>query len=208
MKNLFLDFIQNWIIAVCKEESEILDAQKFWASAICIVFDRALDNEENMIFPDKNLIKFCSNNLKIPFFVRVRFWHFWEAEIAENFWANWILESFKTENSLEKNLKQENFCIPIISEIKSFEDLKENQKNYLLLWNVWSWDIWFLAKTYKNFLKKSNLNIFLWWGFSSPSDIKIINQIKKPRWFFIWTSIFEIFDTEIFFTDFISEQKK
>jgi pyridoxal biosynthesis lyase PdxS len=134
MKDFVLKLIQNGVVAVCEDLNEALEAEDFWASAVLLVSERWGDLDSATAMPNEDLISSAVSQLKIPVFCRVRFGHFWEAEIAQSYWVSAILESVQTEESLEEALNHKDFEAPIISEIQSVEDFKEWQENYLLIW--------------------------------------------------------------------------
>jgi len=198
MKSYILDLIENWVIAVCETFEEAKDSENSWASAVLLVSCRWWDLDDVEVTPSKQLIKEAVLNLEIPVFVRVRFWHFWEAYIAEELWANAIIESLKWDESLDKALNIKHYQIPIISEITSYKDVKKWQENYLLLWDWATWNLVPLTDSLKVYKERyTDKNIFVWGWIWNPADIKILSKIWWIKWYFIWTAMFDVWELEV-----------
>lgn len=204
MNNYILDLIENGVIAVCETVEEAKQAEDFWASAILLVFSRWWwESNEVEVFPSESLIKECVLSLEVPVFVRVRFWHFWEAEIAEKLWVSAIIESLRWNESLDKALVSTKYKVPIVSEIASVNELKRWQDNYLLVWDFATWNLVKLTDSLKEFRRNSDKKIFVWWWIGNPADIKILSKIWGVKWYFIWTAMFDVEDFETW--DYIKE---
>ena len=197
-KDYILNLIENLVIAVCENFEEAEQAEKAWVSAVLLVFQRWWDPTDIEVFPIENDIKKSVWNLKIPVFIRVRYWHFWEADIAQSLWVSAILEAEMWSEYLKKSLNQNNYNIPIISEIYSIKDLKSSQKNYLLLWDYATWDLIKLVNSLKELRNGFNLKVFIWGWIWNPADIKVLAEIWWIRWYFIWTAMFDVEEFEIF----------
>jgi len=204
MKDFVLKLIQNGVVAVCEDLDEALEAQEYWASAVLLVAERGGDLDSSSLMPSEEFLASAVSELKIPVFVRVRYWHFWEAEIVQSYWAAAILESIKTDNSLEKVLNHWDFSIPIISEINSVEDFQKDQNNYLLLWEYATWNVIPLLEKLKEWKNKTNLNIFVGGGISNPADIKLIKELWAVSGYFIWTALFDVYESRDYLKDVIS----
>jgi len=206
-KQFILDLIENWIVAVCETKQEAMLTEKLWASAILLVNHRW--EWKNYSSPNSELILDITSSLQIPIFVRVRHWHFAEAQIAQEAWADAIIESFYEKNWIKNSIKKEDFIIPIISEIKKIEEIKDkdeiNWSFFLLLWEYWSWNIVPLVKKINKWNIKKYWKIFAWWWIASPADLKLLDK-KKVKWFFIWTALFH-FNTKDYFQEAISLTK-
>lgn len=200
-KDFVLKLIQGWIIAVCETYDEAKLAYESWAIWILIVSHRW--EWEDHTSPNWEIISECVENINIPIFVRIRFWHYAEWKIAEEAWASGILEWIKTEEWLKESINNERFHIPIIREINEVSELKSfKNKNwlfYLLLWDFSSWNVAPILEKLEKFDSKKYWKIFIWWWISSPADIELIPR-EKIAWYFIWTALF-YFDTKKYFKE-------
>jgi len=202
-KNFIINFLQNWIIAVCENLEEAIYAHEKWASWILLVKERWGEHEDVFVIPDENLIKNVLNSVNIPVFVRIKFWHFWEAKICEELWVDWIVEWFQNENSLKEKLNENDFKPVVISEIFDIEKIWESNKNILILWDYASWNFNSIKEKFSEIDKKflENKKIFLWWWISSAADLDVLQNIWDIKWFFVWSAIFDL-DSKEFFEDY------
>jgi len=203
MKNFVIEFVKKWIIAVCENFEEAIYARKKWAWWILLVKKRGSDLDDVFIMPNEDLIVDVLNEVQIPVFVRVKFWHFWEAKICEELWADWIIEAFQDEKSLEDRLNEEEFSIPVISEIFDIKKIQDSSKNVLILGDYATWNFSSISEKFKK-IPKDFLewkNIFLWWWISSVADLDVLKGIWDIHWFFVWSAIFDVEEKE-FFEDF------
>ena len=214
-KNFIINFIQNWIIAVCENFDDAVYAWEKWASWILLVKWRWGEFDDVFIMPDEDLIREVLDKVDIPIFVRVKFWHFWEAKICEELWADGILESCQNANSLDKKLNEEDFKFPIISEIFDTEKILDLNENILILWDYATGNFNSIKEKFSKIEKKISKqekiffyekNIFLWWWISSVADLEILKNIWKISGFFIWSAIFDL-DSREFFEDYWEYKK-
>lgn len=203
MKNSYiLRLLHNWLIAVCETLEEAKLCQKSWASWILLVEHRWKWTTHQA--PKWELIMQCKDSLTIPILVRVRHWHYKEAEIAEEFGADIIVESFKEDESIQNQINPEEIWIPIIKEYLSAESVNSSPyswHNILLLWDYWWWKIWKLLSQLEQVDISNKWQIFVWWWISSPADIILL---KNAWWcsFFVWTALF-YYNTLEFISEFI-----
>lgn len=200
-KDFILQLIQGWIIAVCETFDEAKLSYECWASWILLVSHRWEGDEH--VSPGWDVISECVENIDIPIIVRIRFWHFAEANIAQESWASAILESIKIDWWLKDSLCDNDFEIPIIREINDLSELKNNKnKNwlqYLLLWDFSSWNIAPLLDKLDKWNVKKYWRVFVWWWISSSADLELLPK-EKVAWYFIWTALF-YFDTKKYFKE-------
>lgn len=227
-KNFIINFLQNWIIAVCENLEEAVYAWEKWASWILLVKERGWEEDDVFVIADEEIIQEVLKTVQIPVLVRVKFWHFWEAKICEELWVDWIVEWFQTENSLKEKLDENEFNFVIISEVFDAEKILDSNKNILILGdyatgNFNSIKENFLScgkkfsKSWKNFWEEKNPpgdtlllcdspNIFLWWWISSVADLDVLQWIWNVKWFFIGSAIFDL-DSREFFEDYWEYKK-
>lgn len=206
-KQFVLDLIENWIVTVCENKQEAMLVEWFWASAILLVNHRW--KWKTFSSPNYDMINDIVSSISIPVFVRIRHWHFAEAEIAEKAWAKAIVEALREENGMQEPINKEDFQIPIISEIQNLDLIKDsNEKNwayFLLLWDFWSWNVVSLIEKMKKWDLDKYWKVFIWWWVSSPADLQLINK-NIAKWYFIWTALF-YFETEKYFQEVIENFK-
>ena len=202
-KQFVLNLIENWIIAVCENKQEAILVESLWASAVLLVEHRW--KWETYSAPNAQMITEVISSISIPVFVRVRHWHFAEAEIAQRAWAKAIVEAIREIGAIASSIKKDDFDIPIISEIWEVKDNDKLKANnwafYLILWDYWSWNIVPLTKKLKKWDTQKYWKVFIWWWISSPADLELIDK-DKVKWYFIWTALF-YFDTEQYFEEVI-----
>jgi len=212
MKNFVVNFLNNWIVAVCENIEEAIYAWEKWASGLLLVKERWGEHEDVFVMPDENFIKQVLEEVQVPVFVRVKFWHFWEAKICEELWVDWILEAFQVENSLKEKLNPEDFEFPIISEVFNPEKISEANKDILILWDYATWDFNSIKEKFAHCLEVAEKlpygwerNVFLWWWVSSVADLDVLKYIWPNwlliKWFFVWSAIFDL-ETDEFFEDY------
>lgn len=191
MNSFTLDLIQNWIIGVVENLEEAVEAQNSWVSAVVFVYERAWELGSPNVLVSSKVLKEAVSILRIPVFARVRFGHKPEAELVESFWVDWILEAENTPDSLENPLKQEDFWIPVISEISSLKFIRKWQSNYLILWEFATWNVVDLVEKLKDWKEKKDLKVFVWGGIATPADLWLLYAVWGVRWVFVWTAIFD-----------------
>lgn len=211
-KDFVINFLNNWITAVCETFKESVFAWQKWASWIFLVKERWWESDDVFVMPNEDLIREVLEELDIPIFVRVKFWHFWEAKICEELWVDWIVEAFQAENSLKEKLNPEDFNFPIISEVLEPEKISESNENILILWDYATWDFNSIKEKFADCLEVAeklpyswSKNVFLWWWISSVADLEVLKDIWPNwlliKWFFIWSAIFDL-ESEEFFEDY------
>jgi len=206
-REFIINFIQNWIIAVCENLEEAVYAWEKWASWILIVKERWGEHDDVFVMADEDLIKEILDSVDVPVFVRVKFWHFWEARICEDLWVDWIVEWFQNENSLEEKLNEDEFNFVIISEVFDYEKILESNENILILGDYATWNFNSIKENFSSVEKKfleswksfsEEKNIFLWGWVSSVADLDVLQWIWNIKWFFVWSAIFDLSHREFF----------
>ena len=207
-KNFIINFLQNWIIAVCENLEEAIYAYENWAAWILLVKERGGEHEDVFVMSDEDLIREVLEKVDIPVFVRVKFWHFWEAKICEDLWVDWVVEWFQNEKSLDKKLNEDDFEFVIISEVFDYEKIWELNKNILILWDYATGNFNSIKEKFFKIDKKilENKKIFLWWWISSVADLDVLKNIWNVKWFFVWSAIFDL-DSDEFFDDYWNYKK-